>query len=132
MDNEENPLVMYLVVNKDLEMSVGKTAVQVAHAACHLTMTYYTGEGLGGSDLAAKKGLFKAWMKEGNYRKVSLEAHNKEFNQLVKEFEEDPFTCVVTDAGYTEIPAGSTTVLGIWPMRKNDAPKSIKRLQSLK
>lgn len=39
---------------------------------------------------------------------------------------------LVVDAGLTEIPSGSETVIGLWPMRKSQVPKTVKRLQVLK
>lgn len=62
-----------------------------------------------------------------SFRKVALKADDKEFEKLKKEF-----TCfVVVDAGYTQVAPGSETCMALWPMRKSQVTKTLKRLQVL-
>ena len=67
------------------------------------------------------------WSVEGQSTKIVLGADSKEFNKL-KILELEHF--IVTDAGKTEIPSGTETVLAFWPMEK-DSNKLIKRLRLL-
>ena len=39
--NQEDPIVMYLIVNETLGMGIGKTAAQCAHASQMLTLKYF-------------------------------------------------------------------------------------------
>ena|SRR5271157_835912 len=126
MSDQDDPLVMYLIVSKDLCMSIGKTAAQVGHAVGYLFMRY--------SEIKqSKEGyLFKEWMNKDSCRKIVLGADKKEFDKLKSEIIDDPNCCIVQDAGFTEVMAGSETVIGVFPQYKSQASKTIKRLQSLK
>jgi|SRR5579885_642246 len=126
MSNEENPLVLYIVVRTSLNMSTGKIGAQIGHSIQYIMLKYQEVKN-------SKSGyLFKDWMNEGNSRKVVLGASDSEWAKLKEEFEDGIDCFIVRDAGYTEIPSGSETCMSIWPMLKNDAPKIIKRLQTLK
>lgn len=124
--NNDNPLVMYLIVRKDLNLSTGKACAQVGHAVAYLMLRYFEIK-------QSKEGyLFKEWMSKGNHRKVVLGADEKEWAKLQEEVKNDPNIAHVIDAGFTEVESGTATVIGLWPTHKNDASKVIKRLQSLK
>lgn len=126
MSNETNSLVMYIIVRKDLLMSTGKIAAQCCHSCGYLFLRY-------AEIKQSKEGyVFKEWMHKGNHRKVVLGASDSEWSKLKDEFGNNPNCAITTDAGYTEIPSGTETTMAIWPMLKNDAPKIIKRLQTLK
>jgi len=129
-DQETDPLTCYLIINEQLGMSMGKTAAQTAHAMQYLLTDYYgwrcSDNPSMDPDTIAIIGSFDEWMK-GNHRKVVLKANDKEWEKL----KEWPHVLVV-DAGLTEVPSGSETCIGLFPMRKSDSPKIIKRLQSLK
>lgn len=144
---QEDPLVMYLIVRESLGMSAGKIGAQCGHA---VGMTYEKYIKLKkdlsavqnqakddtvdrfAAELVAKATLdainyFNCWRQE-SYRKVVLRASDKEWDKIKAEL-----SCfVVRDAGLTEVAAGSETVIGIWPQRKSQVPKVIKRLQVLK
>lgn len=148
----EDPLVMYLVVRKSLNMSGGKTAAQCAHAAQMLTMRYYelkeTSSKLQRSfrdnkdvpvpadvmaaykAMAPKISIFGEWVAAA-IRKVVLEADEKEWAKLKAEIKDSEHAKVV-DAGYTELEPGTETVIGLWPIRKSQASKTVRRLQALK
>ena len=73
--------------------------------------------------------LFREWF-QTSFRKVVLRADDKEWEK-VKSCSEITYV-VVRDAGLTEVEAGSETVLGVFPIKKSEVPKVIKRLQVLK
>jgi len=68
------------------------------------------------------------WL-QTSFRKVVVKADDKEWEK-VKACPDIQYV-VVRDAGFTEVAAGSETVIGVWPMLKSQAPKAIKRLQAL-
>jgi PTH2 family peptidyl-tRNA hydrolase len=91
-----------IVVRKDLKMSKGKLAAQVAHAS------------FSSSKLVDKR-LIKKWEKEGQ-KKVILAAGEKQLMELEKKCKKlrIPYS-LITDAGLTELPSGTVTCLGIGP-----------------
>lgn len=138
---KEDVLVMYLVVRKSTNMSLGKTAAQCAHASQMLQMKYEKlHKALVNSrkhDLEKPKNedpfvklelIFQQWIAAA-IRKVVLQADEKEWVRIK---EECPENVVVVDAGLTELEPGTETVIGIWPMKKSQAPKTLRRLQVLK
>lgn len=148
--SQEDPIVMYLIVHETLNMGVGKTAAQCAHASQMLTLQYFEMKDKSRNlqkqlDMrdAEKVEILKAeytklarpisimgeWL-NSSFRKVVLKADDKEWNKLKEEFKGS--MVMVVDAGLTEIPSGSETVIGLWPMRKSQVPKSVKKLQVLK
>ena len=74
--------------------------------------------------------IFQEWL-DGSFRKVVLKADDKEWEK-VKNQVPAVERVVVIDAGLTDIASGSQTVIGLWPMRKSEVPKVIKKLQVLK
>ncbi len=103
-----------VVTRQDLRISPGKLAVQVAHAAvsCALQARKFSPE------------EFKAWYDEGQ-RKVVLRVPDLRALQELK-VEAEAFglvTCMVTDAGLTEIPPGTVTVLGIGPAKETEVDR---------
>lgn len=140
MTREDDPVVMYLVVKSDLGMGVGKIGAQIGHAVQMLVQRYneaswdmiyaeYINESDRQSDELRVR-TFDKWL-DGSWTKVVLKASDKEFEKIKEEFDVGQIV-VVQDAGRTEIPSGSETVIGIFPMLKSKAPKCIKRLQLLK
>ena len=101
---------MVLVTRKDLKLSTGKLAAQVAHAAvaCALETKKTNGR------------WFRKWMKEGAKKAVVKVDTLDEFYPLEKKaFELKIVSYLVTDAGHTEIPEGTVTILGIGPGPNN-------------
>jgi PTH2 family peptidyl-tRNA hydrolase len=110
----EDEIVQYFVVNKDVEMSKGKMAVQVAHVATIIALKYIN------------TGDFKEWY-EGNQKKIVLQGNKKDLLKLiVKGFD------FIRDNGLTEIEKDTLTCVGLQPMRRSMAQKYIKRLQLFK
>jgi PTH2 family peptidyl-tRNA hydrolase len=147
---EEDPIVMYLIVNETLGMSIGKTAAQTAHAAQYLMVQYYvlkeesaflvkriqseTDETFiralqtSYADKGRKISIVGEWLKVG-VRKVVLKANAKEWKKIKEECKDQ--MVLVVDAGLTQIPSGSETCIGLWPQLKSKTTKIIKRLQVL-
>lgn len=97
---------LVVVTRKNLKLSAGKLAAQVAHAAVTCALRVQ----------ADDPRTFKKWMSEGQKKVVVKVESEKDFYPL-KEAAEDLglATSVIQDAGHTEIPAGTVTVLGIGP-----------------
>ena len=123
--------VVYIVVNKDLNMSLGKTCAQVGHSIQYLCQHYFSIQRAQEKNPTEKTEKlindYLEWSVEGLSTKIVLGADTKEFNKL-KKSDLDPF--IVTDAGKTEVEPGTETVLAFWPMEK-DSNKLIKRLRLL-
>ena len=133
--NQEDPIVMYLIVRESLNMSIGKTAAQCAHASQMLQLKYdelhgnYCYEWALVSDDELRHQIFSDWL-QTSFRKVVLRADEKEFAKIQEELKDQ--IVVVIDAGLTELEPQTKTVIGVFPMKKSERPKLIKRLQVLK
>jgi peptidyl-tRNA hydrolase len=134
--SQEDPIVMYLIVRESLGMSIGKSCAQCAHASQMLQLKFNELEaedvaGWSGPTHSSRINIFKEWL-DRSYRKVVLKANDNEWHKIKGSFVEGHNFVVVVDAGLTEIAAGSETVIGLWPMRKSEVPKVVKKLQALK
>jgi peptidyl-tRNA hydrolase len=149
---QEDPIVMYLIVHETLNMGTGKMVAQGGHAASMITIEFFQmkekikvlqkkmSSSFAGDrtpeveaeyfKLACPISIFGEWM-ASSFRKVTLKADDKEWAKIKEEFKNQHMVMVV-DAGLTEIPSGSETVIALWPMRKSQRPKSLIRLQALK
>jgi len=103
---------MVFVVNASLPMTPGKMAAQVGHAALGIYQ-----------DLISKQDLFGGpllqWNENGS-RKIVLQCETtEELNELASNAEKIglPFS-LIQDAGHTQIPAGSQTVLAVFGVVK--------------
>jgi PTH2 family peptidyl-tRNA hydrolase len=101
---------MVIVTREDLKLSAGKIAAQVAHAAvaCALETKKINSK------------WFAKWQNQGGKKAVVKVKSEKDFYPLKEKAEElKIFAYIVEDAGHTEIPAGTKTVLGIGPAPDN-------------
>lgn len=101
--------VMYIFVNNDLNMGKGKIAAQVGHIVEIMI------EELVKAELTSTKKKsfledYNTWKRTGR-KKIILKATEEEIKQLSHL---DGAHCVV-DAGLTQIPSGSMTVVGFLP-----------------
>jgi peptidyl-tRNA hydrolase len=87
---------MTYVVNPGIEMSTGKTMAQVAHAAT----------------MAAATNRYEPWVEAGCPGRVVVPETTALFDALCAR---DDLASKVEDAGLTEVPPGTITVLGIAP-----------------
>ncbi len=111
-----------IAVRTDLKMSKGKTAVQVAHGSVSSfvkTKKYYP-------DWADK------WLSEGQ-KKITLKVGSQEeIHRLAEEARKlDIPYAIINDAGLTQLPPGTTTVIGIGPSRTEHIDKISKELSLL-
>lgn len=97
---------MVLVLRQELGLSAGKAAAQVAHAAVMLAL----------DDRVRRRREFRTWLEQGQ-RKVVLRVETlAELHALQRKADGLGLpTVVVQDAGLTEVPPGTQTVLGIGP-----------------
>ena len=107
---EDGEYKMVIVVRKDIKLSPGKMAAQVAHAA--VTCSLRAKE--------KKRKWMKKWM-DGGQKKVVVKVesinHLKELMMAAREL--DLPVALITDAGHTELPPGTITCLGIGPGPEN-------------
>ena len=101
---------MVIVSREDLKLSPGKLSAQVAHAAvvCALETKKLNSR------------WFNKWQNEGAKKAVVKVESEKDFFPLKKKADELKIVShIITDAGHTEIPTGTKTVLGIGPAPSN-------------
>ena len=98
-----------IVARSDINMSKGKTAVQVAHA----------------SVMAAEcarsehRNWWREWLKEGQCKIVVKAGSESELFKIEEEAKASNLpTGLVQDKGLTEVPPGTYTCLGIGPAPK--------------
>lgn len=123
-------IVEYILVNKELGMSVGKIAGQVAHAQTlidreynGLVTDYFDTNYIGSSE---EMNDYYNWLNKNNQVKVVLRAKE---SQLLKAI--DMGGIPVHDNGKTEIVKGSLTVVAFRPQPKSNLENFTKRLQLL-
>jgi peptidyl-tRNA hydrolase, PTH2 family len=97
---------MVIVVRGELRLTAGKAAVQVAHAAVLLALE---------AERRAPE-AFRAWS-AGGQKKIAVVASTLEdLEALAREARRRRLLWVlVEDAGFTEVPPGTKTCLGIGP-----------------
>ena len=103
-----------IVVRSDLKLSKGKLAAQVAHASL----------GAYRKALETNPNSVQEWENIGE-KKVVLKVEGlKELEELKQKAAQAKLRLVlISDAGRTELPAGTTTVLGIGPAKEKDIDK---------
>ncbi len=113
---------MAIVVRDDLKLSKGKLSVQVAHAAVSCAI----------KSEKNKSKYFSEWFSEGQ-KKVVLKT--EDLDSLIKIFNEAKSVGLITelikDAGLTEVPPGTITVLGIGPAPEDEIDKLVGKLKLL-
>jgi PTH2 family peptidyl-tRNA hydrolase len=135
-ESNYDPVVLYIVVRKELKMSAGKVGAQIGHAVQKLLLRYFKDQVLSKSKqlaelrLIGEKELSRVevltkWCDSAS-TKVVLGATDAEFSSLVEEMGKDIF--LVKDAGKTQVEAGTSTVLCLWPQKKSEVSESIRRL----
>ena len=125
--SQPDPWVMYLIARQSLNMSSGKLAAQAGHAV-GMMYDYYSCLWLiqMNEDQQVMFDNFFQW-KTKSFRKVTLKAKEGEWEKV----KDQCYCFLVKDAGLTEVDPGSETVIGLWPMKKSQAPRLIRKLQVL-
>jgi PTH2 family peptidyl-tRNA hydrolase len=106
MAKTDESLTMVLVTRKDLKLSRGKLAAQCSHAAVECALK---------ADRISPATL-DSW-RENGARKIVVEAPSLDaLKRLFGDAQAEGIICyMVRDAGHTEIPAGTVTVVGLGP-----------------
>lgn len=129
-------IVEYILVNKELNMSVGKIAGQVAHVQTVIDNKIFElvlseeilDEDSMGS-FAKEKELtnnYYDWFYSGSQTKIILRAKEKDLLKAI-----DMGAVYVRDNGLTEIPSGSLTAVGFFPQPKDNLVDFTKKFQLL-
>jgi PTH2 family peptidyl-tRNA hydrolase len=101
---------MVIVTRNDLTLSKGKLAVQVAHAAVSCAL----------ETKKENSKWYNKWKIEGAKKAVVKVESEKDFYLLLEKADELKIvTNIISDAGLTEVPPGTKTVLGIGPAPSN-------------
>lgn len=110
-----NELIMYIVVNEDLEMGKGKASAQVAHACtCYLLQSN-------------ENEKIDKWFNQCQ-KKIILRAHQKQMEKLEAQYPKYS----VRDLGLTEIPENSLTAVCVGIDTKENMLPIVKRFQTYK
>ena len=101
---------MIIVTRENLTLSRGKLAVQVAHAAVACAL----------DTKKENSKWFNKWKLEGAKKAVVKVETEQDFFPLKEKADELKLVShIISDAGLTEVPAGTNTVLGIGPAPSN-------------
>ena len=101
---------MVIVARKDLGLSPGKLAAQASHAAVACVL----------STKKNKPKWFSKWQNEGAKKAVVVVEGLDAFFPLKEKAKNLGIAAtIIEDAGHTEIPSGTITVLGIGPAPNN-------------
>ena len=135
-------LVEYILVNKELNMGVGKIAGQVAHVQTVIDnkifelddKIYFLSEEILDEDImdtrfAKEKQLinnYYDWLYSGSQTKIILRAKEKDLLKAI-----DMGAMYIRDNGLTEIPSGSLTAVGFFPQPKDNLVDFTKKFQLL-
>ena len=106
MNQVQSELTMVLVTRKDLKLSQGKLAAQAGHAAVNCVLTAKK----------LKPKIVEEWRNTGS-RKIVCQVTNLDAMKRLYGDARDLglISEMIKDAGRTEIPKGTITILGIGP-----------------
>ena len=121
-ESPSGPVKLILIINNGLKMGKGKIAAQAGHASVQATLK------------AGEKNplALQAWLSSGQ-KKVCLKgADADQLLALEKQAKEAGLlTSKIHDAGHTQIPSGSLTVLAIGPCQDDSVEKITGNLKLL-
>lgn len=121
-ESPSGPVKLILIINNGLKMGKGKIAAQAGHASVQATLK------------AGEKNplALQAWLSSGQ-KKVCLKGDDADqLLALEKQAKEAGLlTSKIHDAGHTQIPSGSLTVLAIGPCQDDSVEKITGTLKLL-
>jgi PTH2 family peptidyl-tRNA hydrolase len=121
-ESPSGPVKLILIINNGLKMGKGKIAAQAGHASVQATLK------------AGEKNplALQAWLSSGQ-KKVCLKGDDADhLLALEKQAKEAGLlTSKIHDAGHTQIPSGSLTVLAIGPCQDDLVEKITGNLKLL-
>mgnify|MGYP001809205557 FL=1 len=110
MSQSSSELTMVFIARKDLKLSAGKLAAQVGHA---------TAECITKAERTEPR-MLDRYMRVGQRKVVCQAANEDELRRLFGEAKNAGIIAsLITDAGHTEIPAGTVTVVGLGPNERD-------------
>ncbi len=131
----------FFIINKDLNLSPAKLAVQIAHGTdgIHLTKNnlLYKVSYL----ITSNFDLIKSWSENDNYyrwittlrKKIILESDKVTLEKIKEKLKEaDILFLSILDAGLTEVEVGTETGIVILPTKKEFLPKMVQFLPTIK
>lgn len=108
-----------VIITQDIEMSPGKIAAQVAHAAVECTL----------KSMEKKPKLVKKWLREGQ-KKVIVKTNEDEMRELERMAHTMGLqTAIIRDAGHTELEPGTLTAIAIGPASEVELNKVTGKLK---
>ena len=111
-------LTQYIIVNNSLGMNKGKIAAQAAHAAVSVLDK-------------ADKNIISDWKFSGMKKIVLKVATTEELVELFEKVKRKLPCALITDAGRTQIEAGSKTCFACGPIDENEGQKYFSHLKLL-
>ncbi len=111
-----------IIVRADLEMSKGKLGAQIAHGSVSSYLAVSSRD----------KEIAKEWLDSGQ-KKIVLKVPDEEsLLKLFKAYQFKKIPCsLINDAGLTQLPPGTTTVLGVGPWKSDEIDQFSKGLKLL-
>lgn len=131
MTRNPDPVVMYLVIRTSLGMNAGKVGASCGHAVQEMVRFFYTDRMISTVDWRS----FHDWLHEDapSYAKIVLGASDAEFDTVKEYVSPDRYLHhLVADRGFSQVPEGAETCLGVWPMRKSKALDCLRVLKPLR
>jgi peptidyl-tRNA hydrolase len=125
MARDPDPYVMYIVVDKTLDMNRGKVGASCGHAVMMLMLEHQP------THPVERQLAFQHWLEDDHpaYPKIVLGASPEEFAQVLVENE---LHFLVIDRGFAAVAPDSRTAIGLWPCRKSQASPIVKTLKPLR
>ena len=114
MDTDNKKLVMYIFVNKDLDMTKGKTSSQVAHITQQIVEEIIRQ----GYEIYPPPESYFTYMKwKSCCTMIILKASENELGELMKRKDSRPF---FDEGRTTQVRSGSLTVVGFLPCEEKE------------
>ena len=119
-----DPVAMYIIIRSSLNLRMGKACAQAGHAVSSVMENMV----IKPNPQKEYVSLFSKWI-SSDYRKIVLQASEIQWLKIKEECKD--YMVVIVDAGLTQVPSGTETCIGLYPMLKSKIPTIIKGLQAL-